>query len=77
MMSNCSHHPLRALDPAVDPAYRDGIPPRPHRLTHAGEIVVDWPIAVIPEPLRRLQTISIEALEDEIEREAAFEEKLA
>jgi hypothetical protein len=75
MMSNCSHHPLRALDPAVDPAYQDGIPPRPHRANHAGEIVLDWPIPVIPEPLRRLKTISIEALEDEIEREAAMEER--
>jgi len=74
MDSNCSHFPLRPLDPAVDPAYHDGLPPRPHPANHAGEIVVDWPVARIPEGLRRLQTISIEALEDAIEREAEREE---
>jgi hypothetical protein len=31
-------------------------------------------VARIPAALRRLQTISIEALEDELEREAAREE---
>ena len=74
MESNCSHHSVRPLDPAVDPAYHDGTPPRPRRVNHAGEIAVDWPVGRIPRPLDRLSTISIEALEDELEREAAREE---
>jgi hypothetical protein len=76
MMSNCSLHPLAPIDPAVDPAYQDGPAPHPHPTSHAGEIVIDWPVAVIPQPLRRFHTISIEELEDEIEREAEIEEEL-
>jgi len=75
MMSNCSRYPLKPLDPAIDPAYQDGPPPRPHKVNHAGEIVVEWPISVIPGPLRRFHTISIEELENEIEREAEIEEE--
>ena len=75
MESNCSHYRLEPLDPSVDPAYVDGPPPRPHVVQHAGEIPTDWPVPSIPAPLRRLQTISIEALEDEIEREAEHEEE--
>jgi hypothetical protein len=75
MTSNCSLYPLKPLDPAVDPAYTDGIPPRPHPVQHAGEIAVLPPVPWIPPPLQRLRTISIEALEDEIEREAARAEK--
>ena len=37
--------------------------------------MIDWPVARMPDPLARLQTISIEALEDEIEREARREER--
>ena len=74
MESNCSHFRLRALDPAVDPAYHDGTPPRARRVNHAGEIATEWPIVRIPIPLSRLTTISIEALEDELEREATREE---
>ena len=74
MMSNCSLHPLAPLDPAVDPAYSDGIPPRPRRAKHDGEIATDWPVPWIPVPLQRAQTISLELLEDEIEREAEREE---
>lgn len=74
MTSNCSLYPLAPLDPAVDPAYSDGIPPRPRRTRHDGEIATDWPIPWIPVGLQRLQTISIELLEDEIEREAELEE---
>jgi hypothetical protein len=74
MDSNCSLYPLKPLDPAVDPAYHDGLPPRARHAKHAGEIAVDWPVSRIPAPLQRLQTISIEALEDEIEREAEREE---
>ena len=77
MVSNCSLYPLEPLDPAVDPAYVDGTPPRPHLPRHSGEIATDWPVGTIPTPLRRLQTISIEALEDEIERAAAREEAFA
>jgi len=75
MEFNCStHYPPKPLDPAVDPAYHDGIPPKPRQASHAGEIATDWPVNRLPSGLSRLQTISIEALEDEIEREAAREE---
>jgi hypothetical protein len=75
MEFHCStHYPLKVLDPAVDPAYHDGLPPRPRHANHAGEIALEWPVARIPVALKRLHTISIEALEDEIEREAAREE---
>jgi len=74
MVSNCSLYPLKPLDPAVDPAYHDGIPPRPRHPKPAGEIRTEWPVSRMPEGLRRLQTVSIEALEDEIEREAEEEE---
>lgn len=75
MMSNCSLHRLAPLDPAVDPAYTDGPPPRPHPPSHAGELPFDWPVARIPHQLERFTTISIELLEDEIEREATREER--
>ena len=74
MTSNCSLYPLAPLDPAVDPAYSDGIPPRPRRPRHEGEITTDWPIPWIPLGLQHMQTISIETLEDEIERAAEREE---
>jgi hypothetical protein len=74
MVSNCSLYPLKPLDPAADPAYNDGIPPRPRHASHAGEIAVVWPVVRIPPALGRLRTISIEALEDELEREAEREE---
>ena len=76
MVSNCSLHPVKPLDPAIDPAYQDGIPPRPHLPKHAGEIQLNWPVARIPNTLRRLHLISIEALEDELEREAEREEEI-
>ena len=69
-----THYPPKPLDPAVDPAYHDGIPPRPRNAHLSGELAPDWPVARIPAGLQRLHTISIEALEDEIEREAAREE---
>jgi hypothetical protein len=75
MMSNCSHHPLKPLDPANDPAYHDGPPPTPHRTIHAGEIPTEWPIGRMPEVLRQRATISLETLEDEIERAARREER--
>ncbi len=75
MEFHCStHYPPKPVDPAVDPAYRDGRPPPPRHANHAGEIAIEWPVATIPAALKRLHTISIEALEDEIEREAAREE---
>jgi hypothetical protein len=75
MISNCSHHPLKPLDPAIDPAYHDGPPPTPHRVNHAGEIPTEWPVTRMPDVLRRRTTISLETLEDELEREARREEK--
>jgi len=75
MMSNCSLYRLRPLDPAVDPAYQDGPLPLPRHANHSGEITIEWPIALIPSPLSRYRTISIEELEDEIEREAVREER--
>jgi hypothetical protein len=74
MTSNCSLYPLAPLDPAVDPAYSDGTPPRPRRARHDGEIATDWPVPWIPVGLQHSQTISIEVLEDEIEREAKQQE---
>jgi hypothetical protein len=76
MTSNCSLHPLKPLDPAVDPAYTDGPPPPPHPPNHAGEIADDWPICQIPPRLNAFQTISLETLEDELERKAEQEEHL-
>ena len=69
-----TQNPPEPLDPAVDPAYHDGIPPRRRQTNHAGEITADWPVTRIPSALQRLHTISIEALEDELEREATREE---
>jgi len=69
-----SHNPPKAIDPSVDPAYHDGVAPRRRVAKPAGEIGLDWPVTRIPSALQRLHTISIEALEDEIEREAAREE---
>lgn len=76
MVSNCSRYPLPPLDPAVDPAYQDGPPPRPRRPRAAGEIAIEWPVSCIPPLLGRRHVISIEALEDELEREAEREERL-
>jgi hypothetical protein len=76
MTSNCSLHRLEPLDPALDPAYTDGPPPPPHPPNHAGEIAEDWPVALIPARLNAFQTISFEALEDELERSAEREEHL-
>ena len=75
MVSNCSLYALKPLDPSIDPAYVDGLPPRLRVARHLGEIPTERPVPRIPGPLRRMQTISIEALEDEIEREAACEEE--
>jgi hypothetical protein len=44
-------------------------------MKHDGEIATDWPVPWIPVPLQRLQTISLELLEDEIEREAEIAER--
>ena len=77
MTSNCSLYRLRPLDPSIDPAYQDGQPPHPHPHPprHAGEISLDFPVSTIPWQLSGFQTVSIEALEDEIEREAQREER--
>jgi hypothetical protein len=74
MESNCSLYRLKPLDPAVDPAYQDGVPPRSRHPRPTGEIPTEWPVSRIPTGLQRLHTISIEALEDTLEREAEREE---
>lgn len=74
MTSNCSLHPRKPIDPAYDPAYSDGVPPRERQPHHAGEVVVEWPVAKLPWRFHDAQTISIEALWDELEREAEREE---
>jgi hypothetical protein len=76
MTSNCSLYPLAPVDPAYDPAYADGPTPRSHRVNHAGEIEIDWPVTLIPSRLNRFRTISFETLEDELERSAEREEQL-
>ena len=76
MTSNCSLYPLKPLDPAMDPAYTDGPPPPEHRVNHAGELEIDWPVSHIPSRLNRFRTISFETLEDALEREAEREEHL-
>ena len=77
MMSNCSLYPVEPLDPANDPAYADGPSPVTHRVNHACEIEIDWPVNLIPSHLyRRFRTISFETLEDELERNAEREEHL-
>jgi hypothetical protein len=75
MVSNVSLHPLDPIDPAYDPAYQDGPPPRPRRPRTGGEIPTDWPVPRIPSALERWDTISIETLEDAIEVEATREER--
>ncbi|HEV7735111.1 MAG TPA: hypothetical protein VGR62_23275 [Candidatus Binatia bacterium] len=74
MTSNCSLYPRKPLDPAFDPAYRDGVPPRSRQPNHAGEVVMDWPVSRLPQQFRGANTISIEALWDALEREAEREE---
>ena len=75
MMSNCSLYRLRPLDPAVDPAYQDGPPPLPHPVNHSGELTVELPTTLLPFNLAHASTVSIEILEEEIEREARREER--
>ena len=75
MTSNCSLYRLRPLDPSIDPAYQDGPPPFRHPPQHAGEIPVDFPVSIIPSLLAHERTISIEELEDVIERDARREER--
>ena len=75
MTSNCSLYPLAPLDPANDPAYADGPAPATHRISHAGEIEIDWPVNLIPSRLNRFRTISFETLEYELERSAEREEQ--
>jgi hypothetical protein len=75
MTSNCSLHRLAPLDPALDPAYRDGTPPTPVRINHAGELDVELPVARMPAELQRQQTVSFEWLEEILEREAEREER--
>ena len=74
MTSNCSLYPLKPLDPAIDPAYADGPAPPEHRVNHAGELEIDWPVSLIPSRLNHFRTISFETLEDALERDAEREE---
>jgi len=75
MTSNCSLHRLAPLDPALDPAYRDGRPRLPSPLVYAGALDVELPMTRLPYALSRLQMVSFERLEELIEREAVREER--
>jgi len=75
MTSNCSLHRLAPLDPALDPAYRDGRPRILSPLVHAGALDVELPVTRMPHALQHVQTISFERLEELIEREAEREER--
>ena len=75
MTSNCSLHPLKPLDPAVDPAYQDGPPPRRHRVYSTGVLEIELPFAVLPDRFRRSGMISLENLEEVVERDAEREEE--
>src|SRR5437763_16719921 len=75
MEFHCStHQPPKPLDPAVDPAYQDGLPPRPRHANHAGETTIHCPVVHMPAALQRQHTISIEVLEAALDREAQREE---
>lgn len=73
MTSNCSLYPLKPLLPEFDPAYTDGPAPLPHRGRPVGEIDAAWPFGRLPDRLSRFRTISLETLEEEVERAAARE----
>jgi hypothetical protein len=73
MTSNCSLYPLKPLLPEFDPAYTDGPPPPVHRASHAGEVDPSWPFGQLPVRLSRFRTISLETLEEEVERVATRE----
>jgi hypothetical protein len=76
MVSNCSLYPLEPLLPAFDPAYTDGPPPPPRRARAADvDDAAEWPLGPLPASLRGFQTISLETLEDELEREARREDR--
>jgi len=75
MTSNCSLHPLKPLDPSIDPAYQDGPPPRLHKVHPTGIIEIELPFAILPDRFRRRQTISLESLEEMVERDAEREEE--
>jgi hypothetical protein len=64
-----SYNPPKAIDPAVDPAYHDGLAPRPRHTKPSGEITLDWPVTRIPTRRAAAHDLHQE-LEDELEREA-------
>lgn len=74
MTSNCSLYPLEPLLPEVDPAYTDAPPPlrrrRPRPDDQDAGASPAWPFAQLPPRLGRFRTISIETLEEEVERAA-------
>ena len=73
MTNNCSLYPLKPLLPEFDPAYTDG----PHLPVHHGrrtsEVDPAWPFGQLPVRLSRFRTISLETLEEEVERVATRE----
>jgi len=71
MTSNCSLYPLEPLLPEFDPAYSDGLRPPARRMRHDAEAAPAWPFAQLPPRLGRFRTISLETLEEEVERAAA------
>lgn len=74
MTSNCSLYPLEPLLPEVDPAYTDGPAPFRRRSPQPADDDADtlppWPFAQLPPRFGHFQTISIETLEEEVERAA-------
>jgi hypothetical protein len=67
----------RAYDGEVPPPYYwqlPSAPPRPHGRRHPGEIPTTLPYASLPAPLGRARAISIEEIEELLERRARREE---
>jgi len=75
MTSNCSLHRQAPLDPALDPAYRDGRPWQPSGRVPTGALDVELPFARLPPAFQRVELVSFERLEELIERQAEREER--
>ncbi len=85
MMSNLGTHATpdlqrelaRAYDGEVPPPYYWQLPttpPRAHGRRHPGEMLTALPYAVLPAELHRLRAVSLEEVEELLERRARREE---